>query len=373
MRKPEHRLPCRLERLEDRQLLAVTTQLLDGGATLKLMGDSASESVTITQNDLDDTLGVRWSVLNAGTTGDLPIPIQTFQSSAIKKIIVSLGAGNDQFNYELNGNEVVWPKTLTVDLGAGNDNAFLDFGGNLIYPVLMQGPGDGQAIQPPYQPNPAELKAKLDISVQGGAGNDTIDAIFGNVRANLAYRAQGGAGNDTLSGSIAGVVAAGNTTLFDQDGGAGNDSLWASLDLPGIETGGKLIVNQRGGTDQDTLGFSTYGTIQGLLQINQSGGTGNDTLTSTLLANWTSAGSVQSRILGDAGNDQLHVSLKRADVPPGVALFAVQLPFNIDAIANGGLGRNYIWLTPNIRSYFSMVKERSWDVGFPIPVDAWPY
>lgn len=373
MRTTPPRLPCIVETLEDRQLMAVTSQLLDGGATLRLVGDAAHESVTIVQNDAEDTLRVQVTITGA-PNADLPLPIRTYSSSAIKRIVVNLGAGTDTLTYQLDSDEMLYQKTLAVDLGTGNDTALFDFGGRLLYDSILPITHDDQTFPiDVYQPEPAELRAKIDINVMGAAGHDSIDAIFGNVRANLNYRAMGGAGNDSLNGSIAGMITQGNSALIDQDGGLGNDALSAWLDLNGMEAGSKLTVNQRGGTEQDTLNFLTFGGIQGALQVNQWGGAGNDILQNTVLAQWSSIGRVQLRQYGDAGNDELHASVKRADLPPNVQLIAPLPAFRVDAVSQGGTGRNFAWLTPNVRSLFNVVKERSWDTGFPIPVDAWPF
>ena len=73
------------------------------------------------------------------------------------------------------------------------------------------------------------------------------------------------------------------------------------------------------------------------------------------------------------GDKTLTVKLKREAVPPNIDLFRALQDFPIAAVANGGMGRNQAWITPNVRSFLSTVKDRSWDNGFQIPVDPWPF
>ncbi|MFO0814551.1 MAG: hypothetical protein U0796_15125 [Gemmatales bacterium] len=377
-RKP---VTCRLEALEDRQLLAITTQLLDGGATLRLVGDAQQEVVYITQDDASDNLMVNWFRMGSEPVGDLPQPIQSFNSSKISKIVIELRGGNDQLHFVLGSDQLLWAKNISVDMGTGDDSVFIDMGGLLVttqegdasIPKPTGHLGDDVVIDP-IIPDPSELEAPVRIDVKAGAGNDTVDAVFGNVHANLVYRVDGGIGNDQLSAAQAGRIYEGSAVLFELTGGEGNDHLSNSLGQDGIARGGQLSILQRGGNGQDVLQMESYGSsIQGRLMINQFGGNGNDTIASTVLAHWGSEGSLAARVYGENGNDQLTVKLKREALPPNIDLFRAIQEFPIAAVANGGMGRNQAWITPNVRSFLSAVKDRSWDNGFPIPVAPWPY
>ncbi|MFT3878243.1 MAG: hypothetical protein QM703_01120 [Gemmatales bacterium] len=365
MTKPMHRVKCQVESLEDRQLPTVTAVLLNGGTTLSITGDQHDESVTIVQNDGEDVVQVSWSQLTSDPT-PMYIPLQSFQSSTIKKIVVNLGGGADSLNYQLEGNSMQWDKTIDVDMGAGNDAAFFDFGGNLIVPLAQTGGrlldgGSDQPIDWPM-PAPADLLANLIVNVKGGQGNDSIEGIFGNVTNGLTFRSSGEAGQDTLSSSVAGTMGPNARVLLDQDGGAGLDHLSVDLGVRGIMDGARVTVNQRGGAGNDQLRAYADMPLYGYLSINQFGGIGDDTIKTHALMDWQSTGKLSSRVYGEAGNDQMVVRLKREAIPPNVMLFAPLPNIQIDSLVNGGGGRNSSWVTVNIRTFLTQVKERSWEM-----------
>ncbi len=371
MTKPMRRMKCQVEALEDRQLPAVTLTLLNNGTTLSIQGDAQGEWVNIDQNNDTDQLMISSQRITDMPTADQP-PISLFQSSTIKKIVVDLGAGDDVLNYTLDGRTMQWAKTITVDMGAGNDAAYLEFRGLMIMPLvssqsLVVGGGTDPVIYPP--PQPADLLANLSIDVQGGTGNDIIQSSFGNIHQGVTYRASGGAGNDTLYTQESGSMSSTSRVLFDQDGGAGDDKLWVDLGSQNLEAGAKVVVNQRGGAGNDHLLISDNQTVLGVLSLNQSGGAGADTIETHAQMNWNSSGRVVAVINGDAGNDQMLMRIKRDDIPPGIYLFAPLQNIHIKAFINGGLGRNVSWVTPNVMTFLTQVKDRSWNMGQPLPMD----
>ncbi len=365
MTKPMRRLKCQVESLEDRQLPTVTAVLLNGGATLSITGDNHDELVTIVQNDDADELHVSWSELSSSQTL-MYNPDMAFQSSSIKKIVVNLGGGADSFNYQLDGNTMQWDKTINVDLGAGNDSAFFDFGGQLIVPYAINSnividDGSGQPVGVP-QADPADLLANLVVNVHGGAGDDSISAVFGNIKKGLTLRESGDGGDDFLSSSVAGSMVATSPILIDQDGGAGHDQLWVDLGIRGIDAIAKVTVNQRGGAGRDELTVNANLPLFGSLGINQSGGAGDDTIATRALMKWSSTGTLTARINGDAGNDSMGLRLKRDDIPPEINLLVALKKMRISAFVHGGVGRNVSWVTPNVQTFLTQVKERSWDM-----------
>ncbi|HQR08724.1 MAG TPA: hypothetical protein PLN21_18000 [Gemmatales bacterium] len=365
MTKPMRRMKCQVESLEDRQLPAVTLSLLDNGTTLSIHGDASPESLSITQNDDTDQLMVSWRTISDVPMGVLT-PVSTFQSSSIKKIVVDLGGGDDVMNYRLDGGTMQWSKTINVDLGAGNDSAFFDFGGPLIVPLTngndpVSGSGSTQSADWP-QPHPTDLLANLVVNASGGAGNDYIGAIFGNVKKGLTLLETGNGGDDFLSSSVAGTMGAASPILIDQDGGAGNDQLWTDLGTKGIDASSKVTVNQRGGAGSDQLTVNANLPLLGSLGISQSGGAGDDTIATRALMDWSSTGSLTARINGDAGNDSMGLRLKRDDIPPEVNLLVALKKMRITGFVNGGVGHNVSWITPNVQTFLTQVKQRSWDM-----------
>lgn len=370
MIKPNRRTKCQVEALEDRQLPAVTLTLLNNGTTLSVKGDAQGDWVNIDQNDEADQLTVSCQRVVDMPTADQP-PISLFQSSTIRKIVVDLGAGDDVLNYQLDGQSMRWEKSINIDLGAGNDAAYLEFRGLMIVPLVSsQGIIVDRPTQPIISPQPpADLLANLSIDVQGGAGDDIIQSSFGKIHQGVTYRASGGAGKDTLFTQESGSMSSSARVLFDQDGGAGDDKLWVDLGNQYLEAGTKVVVNQRGGSGNDHLLISDNQAVSGLQSLNQSGGAGADTIETHAQLGWSSTGSVIAVVNGDTGNDQMLMHLKRDDIPPGIETFAPLQIMHIKALVNGGLGRNVSWVTPNVNTFLTQVKDRSWNMGQPIPMD----
>ncbi|HMP18215.1 MAG TPA: calcium-binding protein [Gemmatales bacterium] len=362
---------CLLEALEDRHLLAVSTQLING-STLRLLGDTAHEWVHIQQNDALNTLTVQAGIINPFVTTKPPETWE-FTSSSIKRIVVELRGGNDNLTYSVDGNTYIHTKVVHIDMGAGNDSVFIDMGGQLVVPF---GSANSEALmfEPPWpEPNPLSIEAPVNITVVGGNGNDTIDAVFGHIRSGLSFRAIGGAGNDSISTSIAGNVAANRTAVIYQDGGTGNDSLDFHMSDQGIGDLARVSLIQRGGLGNDTLNAHIQGLIQGTLLVNQFGGNGNDKIDTNILANWASRGTIRARALGDSGNDNLLMSIKRREMPPQFLVLEAPIPeMVVEGIVHGVSGRNRAWVTPNVKTFATTVMERSWDVGTILPIDPWP-
>lgn len=373
-----HRTRCAVEALEDRNLMAVAVQLVDRGSTLRLTGDTAAEWISIHQDDALNTLSVQWGVINS-TANTTPPPVQEFTSSSIKRIVVNTRGGNDNVTYVVDGLNYTNAKNISIDTSAGNDTVMIDFGGQLYVPLATDGSDDPDVImpEPPYNwptPTPLEVQTTLNVSVQTGAGNDSVDAIFGHLQKGMSYRSVGGTGNDSLSTSLAGVVSAGRTVVITQDGGVGNDHLAFNQDANSIEAGARLSVVQRGGAGNDQIDLQSFGLIQGTLLVNQAGNTGNDKLSTIVNASWPSTGIVRARALGETSNDQMVVGIKRnTDIPPYVVLEGPLPDMRVEASAQGGLGRNLAWVTPNVKVYNATVMESSWNVGSILPVDPWPF
>lgn len=368
MSKHNRAVKCAVEALEDRQLLTVTTMLLGGGTILQITGDASSEEVHITQNDVDDVLTVSWNNLTDSSTGSpsvIPMPAQVFQSSTIQRVVVKLGGGDDDFTYVLQGNQLNVAKSISIDLGAGQDTALFDFGGNIVVAQSPPEPtdinGDGELDFPIdwAMPTPAELNANLSIDVQGNAGNDTIDAIFGHINQNLTYRATGGLGDDTLSSHTAGFTGPDSHVLYDLDGGAGQDQLWVDLGNSGIAAGAKVRVFQRGGLGNDVMNINAHMPLYGSLNLYQLGGAGHDTMKTTAQFDWQSTGRLVARSNGEVGGDQMTLQIKRDPMPPNIMLFAPLADMKVDALLNGGSGKNLAWVTPNVRVFLAKVVERA--------------
>jgi outer membrane autotransporter protein len=211
-----------------------------------------------------------------------------------------------------NGNDDIFMYSGTVGSVAGNSGADVLnlYGGTVTLSgnAVTGGDGDdtinlgGPPIPPPPAPPPnpplAPLTLAINGTVDGGAGNDTINFMSGSVLA-LA----GGAGNDVFS-LDGGTITSTGTAL---DGGDGDDVITlngtsltgtvdggAGNDIISVKTGSVLALV--GGTGNDTFnldGGTVTSTGTGL-----DGGDGDDVI--------NLAGTVLSgAVLGGTGNDAL--------------------------------------------------------------------
>ena len=174
-----------LEGLEGRTLLAAS---LDGGI-LTVAGTDGADSITVGLN----SAGTRYSV---NINGDA----QTFNVSAVNKLVINAGAGNDkvQFN-ERNGRLTVSP---TIDGGDGNDRIT----GSTRKDKVTGGRGRDFIL--------------------GAKGNDRLsgesdaDTLFGDAGDDLMF---GGSGNDVMGGDDEGKLVIAGQSIPTQI--SGNDSL----------------------------------------------------------------------------------------------------------------------------------------------------
>jgi len=117
-----------LETLEDRTCLSANVTLLNGN-TVVISGSDGDlpNLLTITQNDASNELRIvcQRAPGSPASTWD---GIYTYQSSAIKSIVVKTGVGDDQFYYNLVG-DMLYAKSLNVDLGGGNNTAAFNMDG----------------------------------------------------------------------------------------------------------------------------------------------------------------------------------------------------------------------------------------------------
>ena len=174
-----------LEGLEGRRLLAAS---LDGGV-LTVAGTAEADSITVGLN----SAGTNYSV---NINGDS----QSFSVSAVEKLVINAGAGNDkiQFN-ERNGRLTVSP---TIDGGDGNDRIT----GSTRKDKVTGGRGRDFIL--------------------GGKGNDRLsgesdaDTVFGDAGDDVIF---GGGGNDVLGGDDEGKLVIVGEKIPTQI--TGNDSL----------------------------------------------------------------------------------------------------------------------------------------------------
>jgi uncharacterized secreted protein with C-terminal beta-propeller domain len=194
-------------------------------------------------------------------------------ASDVRWIKIDLGGGNDQLTFKLSNANL----QVSIFGGAGNDTLSGSAGSDSI----LGGDGNDQ-IEGGDGPDIIDGEAGHDV-ILGGRGADSLNGSLGNDRLDGGTeddRLDGGAGNDLLIGGQSDdllIGAAGNDIL---KGGAGADTIAGGLNKDNlIGAGGNDQMH--GGFDADIL----------------SGGGGRDTL-------WGGAG--RDRLGGGAATDTIY-------------------------------------------------------------------
>jgi Ca2+-binding RTX toxin-like protein len=166
------------------------------------------------------------------------------QPAGVTKVVVTLGAGNDQYAGLLPPGS---PITRTVDVGAGDDIVHENYGGG----TFRLGDGDDEA----YARGPATFDA--------GAGDDTLLCQERNAETRLkaAFVLDGGLGEDRICGGLKDDRI---------DGGAADDKIFAGEGDDRIE-GGSGDDQIEGGDDDDRIDA-------GRGEDEVEGGAGRDTI-----------------------------------------------------------------------------------------------
>lgn len=351
----QNRRPLTVEALEDRNLLAVTASLLDGGHTLKLVGDNASELVWITQNDAADEIAFAWQPkVNGASLIAMPVQGQVYKSSDITRVIVNLKGGDDSLTWTLYG-DMSHAKQIEVNLGKGTDQALFDFAGPVYTIMPVSDPlVDTIPVDPPVDAaRPNTLNATLTIAVAGGSGRDSVETLIGNVGegVNVAFLAQLGDGNDYGAMTLHGEVAAHAFVLTALYGGNGADTLTASTATnAGIAADGICSVLLDGQQGRDVVSQRFDGHLGGDLYSLLYGGAGKDNVSLRLLASWDSGGSATTQVRGGAGDDDLTLLAGVASPPPEIAFIQPWTPaVTFDNLMRGGGGYDHGEATANVR------------------------
>jgi hypothetical protein len=241
----------RFEALEGRLCLSVTVTTLPadgGGRELKIVGNGAADTVTITDsgNGHVEVTGAGGNLIGA--------------SDNVSVIRFNGKTGADTVNYNL-ANPLAHKESVFFELGSRADNVSID---------LSQG-----------------INGKnLDFEVDGGDGKDTISAILGSVtNAKVDLDIDGGAGADSISVSGTGVNVDANSVLrVTLLGSEGKDAI--SADIAG-QILGKLVYNANGGPGIDTVttNLTADPLSTGTLKATERGGGGGDTVTLNVIDN----------------------------------------------------------------------------------------
>jgi Ca2+-binding RTX toxin-like protein len=298
----------RVEALEERALPFCS--IIQLGTTITILGSNLADQVAITDN-------------GTGTVSVLcdqnPTP-QVFLG--IDTINVRTFGGPDLVTYQLAGS-VFGHRTVNVDLGAGKDTfrAFL----NQNNPLALT-----------LNQNSILNNSSLDFNIFGRQGNDNLSVDLSNGftignNARLGILLNGGAGNDRLAVN----ATQGNLNP-------------PSLDLvqgTNLSSQGLFDVRLLGGPGVDRTAFAYQGDLNGTLKLNTDGGQGRDTTVANIDATTPSSGTVQARVRGGAGNDNLTLNVRQ---PAGVCL-TLPCGLMIDALIDGGPGFDVCHGTTNVK------------------------
>jgi hypothetical protein len=332
--------------------------VINSGHTLNVVGDGGDNAIDIVQDDR----GIHVTAdrgLTQNFTGIDSILVQTGYGNDDVRVIygfnpqpdppgnqmrpldlrVSLGSGDDKFVADVQaGTRSV---LLGVDAGTGNDVVTFKSGVDpnarptgVISPdlrstMLYANLGDGNDTFS------GDLQFPLDpcrLVVMGGGGADSINALIGllsnatpagDANGSIDLSLNGGDGNDNIQSAARNVILNGRVTI-DLQGGAGSDIVQQSLETVRVNAGLDLVAS--GGIGDDSVVLSGVAASQtaaaftptlianSRVSFNFRGDLGNDRLTGLLQPCITPAGTLDMIFEGGAGNDLFNLML---DLEPG--------------------------------------------------------
>jgi len=208
-----------VESLEERWLPTVHFFAL--GGVLFVGGDNAGDRITIFDNG---SSGVNNVLATAGRGTFIP-------GSAISRVQVKTGLGNDRVTYNLLGSlGTNVGRTVAVSLGAGNNTFVANVAGNLstgsaLALQVAGGPSADNFVVNVANDISIGARATLSVALIGGDGPDAMTVNYrGQDTGTVAVFTEGDAGADVINTQIV-LNAGSNGAVSAQElGGAGNDT-----------------------------------------------------------------------------------------------------------------------------------------------------
>jgi hypothetical protein len=309
-RRPAGFIP-RVEFLEDRRVPTCTAFQAGGLLTITgtsprnvlQIGDDGGGSVALLcSGDLTPRLFHGVSQINVKAGRGSTVHYDLFGTvNTPHALTVNLGAGRQNFVAYLNSNGIgnLGNDRITVNGGRGNDRMLVQFGADPNAQLVSE---LTKALSTPPFPNFSQGVIAFGIT----PGVDI--AQNGNLRINL----NGGPGNDTIAVNYEGTLAGSPPTVANP----------FALGVPGVA-----------------------GLNPGTLTLNLNGGAGHDVIAAQVLALAGSTGRVVARENGGPGNDGLGLIVRQEQVATAAAQ---QNSISVDALLDGGAGRNSCTRTPNV-------------------------
>jgi hypothetical protein len=219
---PKTRFRPGVETLEDRCVPAVTPKIL--GNSLILTGDKGDNTIVLNDTGVNNSLNI---------TGTLD-GIAFTSSSFVNNIVINTKGGKDKATYNLTGPLITDSRSLDVSLGAGDDQFTANLNGDVDRDAFFLSNVRGEAGNDKITYNAVGILAgqgsQLNLNADGGAGHDTIQLNFSsNLTGNLNFLLIGGADHDKITAAV--NVQAGNggaigsSTPALMNGNAGDDQL----------------------------------------------------------------------------------------------------------------------------------------------------
>lgn len=251
---------------------------IDAGSSMKfkILDSIGADTIDIGRNGavINSTFKVLADLGDGSDTFTLKTPDQ-FQGTSICDVDVFLGNGNNTAHLFL-GSDVRDASLVDVDL----------FGGGLAGESDIVDGNLGLRLQSPAS------RGFVDLVL--GAGNDQLDMDYSSevqqAGSELRLKVKGDAGNDILV-----------LTAFDSPAD------------PGLLTAGLLDIRLDGGVDNDIIESNFHRNdglnVTGNFLYRGKGGTGADIVSLDLIADATSTGSVDARLLGHDDGDILNLTV----------------------------------------------------------------
>jgi hypothetical protein len=218
-----------LDHLEAREVPATVTLV---GSQLQVTGDDAANAVVV----VDDGHGDVTATITTGAT------VVSGGGKGVSKIVIRGNGGDDTLDYRLTAT-MLRAEDLDIDMGAGNDRVRMD-----LYRGISGVP--------------------LNLSVAGGAGNDSAEIRFGTINnANVNVHAALGAGADTFSLIMFSGLTGNSHMTVDAAGNGGADKVDMNL-MGKIDAGATLDIHAANSADaNDRLVVRYKGELDGKLNV----------------------------------------------------------------------------------------------------------
>jgi hypothetical protein len=290
-----------LESLEDRCCPSVVLR----GHDLLVTGSSGGDQITVRDGGHGN---VSASVVDGGGHRT------TLSANGVQRIVIDSRGGGDRIDYALTA-PLITSEQLVVTTGPGRHQIGLDFSRGVSAP-------------------------SLNVQVQGGSGDDTLNATLGPVRnTNLVFGVHLGAGFDHANVTLAGDVTGSARVAVAVAGGGGYDG-WTIRERGNIGAAAQVSLTAQGGSQSSTIHVDYTGKLDGRLSVQALGGNSFDWLESTINLTAGSTGWLTARTIGGPGDDVLTLLVyDRGSHLRG-----------LDALEDGGGGTNYGNHTPNVRT-----------------------